>query len=154
MPHLSTLAVRAGHIRTQEGEHAEPIFTTSSFVFRNAAEAAARFAETEKGNIYSRFTNPTVRCFEERLAALEGGTSCVATASGMAAILAMCMSLLKSGDHLVCSESVFGSTISLISRYLVKFGVEVTYVPLDDPAAWRSEEHTSELQSRENLVCS
>ena len=137
MPHLSTLAVRAGQVRTQEGEHAEPIFTTSSFVFRDAAEAAARFAETEKGNIYSRFTNPTVRCFEERLAALEGGASCVATASGMAAILAMCMSLLKSGDHLVCSESVFGSTIALISRYLVKFGVEVTYVQLDDPAAWQ-----------------
>src|SRR5512138_1207314 len=138
MPHLSTLAVRAGHVRTQEGEHAEPIFTTSSYVFRNAAEAAARFAETEKGNIYSRFTNPTVRCFEERLAALEGGAACVATASGMAAILATCMSLLKAGDHLVCSESVFGSTIALINRYLVKFGVEVTYVRLDDPVAWRA----------------
>ena len=138
MPHLSTLAVRAGQVRTQEGEHAEPIFTTSSYVFRNAAEAAARFAETEKGNIYSRFTNPTVRCFEERLAALEGGDSCVATASGMAAILATCMTVLKSGDHLVCSESVFGSTIALINRYLVKFGVEVTYVRLDDNDAWRA----------------
>lgn len=138
MPHLSTLAVRAGQVRTQEGEHAEPIFTTSSYVFRNAAEAAARFAETEKGNIYSRFTNPTVRCFEERLAALEGGAACVATASGMAAILAMCMSVLKAGDHLVCSESVFGSTIALINRYLVKFGVDVTYVRLDDNEAWRA----------------
>src|SRR5690606_38792728 len=107
MPEFRTLAVRAGQVRTQEGEHAEPIFTTSSYVFRNAAEAAARFAETEKGNIYSRFTNPTVRCFEERLAALEGGAACVATASGMAAILATCMSVLKAGDHLVCSESVF-----------------------------------------------
>lgn len=138
MPEFPTLAVRAGQVRTQEGEHAEPIFTTSSYVFRNAAEAAARFAETEKGNIYSRFTNPTVRCFEERLAALEGGAACVATASGMAAILATCMSVLKAGDHLVCSESVFGSTIALINRYLVKFGVEVTYVRLDDNAAWKA----------------
>lgn len=135
--HFSTLAVRAGQVRTQEGEHSEPIFTTSSYVFRNAAEAAARFAETQKGNIYSRFTNPTVRCFEERLAAMEGGACCVATGSGMAAILATCMALLKAGDHIVCSENVFGSTIALINRYLVKFGVEVTYVRLDDNDAWR-----------------
>jgi O-succinylhomoserine sulfhydrylase len=134
---LSTLAIRAGQVRTHEGEHSEPIFTTSSYVFRNAAEAAARFAETEKGNIYSRFTNPTVRCFEERLAALEGGAACVATGSGMAAILATCLALLKSGDHIVCSDSVFGSTIALINRYLVKFGVEVTYVRPDDNEAWR-----------------
>ena len=107
---------------------------------RNAAEAAARFDETEKGNIYSRFTNPTVRCFEERLAAMEGGAACVATGSGMAAILATCMALLKAGDHIVCSDSVFGSTIALINRYLVKFGVEVTYVRPDDnePGARRS----------------
>src|SRR5687768_7493743 len=135
--HLSTLAIRAGQSRTHEGEHAEAIFPTSSFVFRNAAEAAARFAETEKGNIYSRFTNPTVRCFEERLAAMEGAASCVATGSGMAAILATCMALLKSGDHIVCSDSVFGSTIALINRYLVKFGVEVTYVRPDENDAWR-----------------
>jgi len=135
---LPTLAVRAGQIRTHEGEHSEPIFTTSSYVFRNAAEAAARFAETEKGNIYSRFTNPTVRCFEERLAALEGGAACVATGSGMAAILATCMALMKSGDHIVCSDSVFGSTIALINRYLVKFGVEVTYVRPQDNDAWRN----------------
>jgi O-succinylhomoserine sulfhydrylase len=134
---LSTLAIRAGQVRTHEGEHSEPIFTTSSYVFRNAAEAAARFAETERGNIYSRFTNPTVRCFEERLAALEGGAACVATGSGMAAILATCLALLKSGDHIVCSDSVFGSTIALINRYLVKFGVEVTYVRPDDNEAWR-----------------
>jgi O-succinylhomoserine sulfhydrylase len=137
MSHLSTLAIRAGQIRTHEGEHAEPIFTTSSYVFRSAAEAAARFAETEKGNIYSRFTNPTVRCFEERLAALEGGESCVATGSGMAAILATCMALMKAGDHIVCSESVFGSTIALINRYFLKFSVEVTYVRPDDNDAWR-----------------
>jgi O-succinylhomoserine sulfhydrylase len=135
--HLATLGVRAGQVRTHEGEHSEPIFTTSSYVFRNAADAAARFAEGAKGNIYSRFTNPTVRCFEERLAAMEGGASCVGTASGMAAILATCMALLKSGDHIVCSESVFGSTIALINRYLVKFGVEVSYVRLDDNDAWR-----------------
>ena len=135
---LSTLAIRAGQVRTHEGEHSEPIFPTSSYVFRNAAEAAARFAETEKGNIYSRFTNPTVRCFEERLAAMEGGAACVGTGSGMAAILATCMALLKAGDHIVCSDSVFGSTIALINRYLVKFGVEVTYVRPDDNDAWRA----------------
>jgi O-succinylhomoserine sulfhydrylase len=136
--HLATLAVRAGQIRTHEGEHAEPIFTTSSYVFGSAAEAAARFDESAKGNIYSRFTNPTVRCFEERLAAMEGAESCVATASGMAAILATCMTLMKAGDHIVCSESVFGSTIALINRYLVKFGIEVSYVRPDDNNAWRS----------------
>jgi O-succinylhomoserine sulfhydrylase len=138
MTHLSTLAVRAGQVRTHEGEHSEPIFTTSSYVFKNAAEAAARFAETEKGNIYSRFTNPTVQCFEQRLAAMEGGAACVATSSGMAAILSTFMSVLKAGDHLVCSESVFGSTIALINRYMLKFGVEVTYVRLDDNDAWRN----------------
>lgn len=137
MTHLATLAVRAGQVRTHEGEHAEPIFTTSSYVFGSAAEAAARFDESAKGNIYSRFTNPTVRCFEERLAAMEGAAACVATGSGMAAILATCMALLKSGDHIVCSDSVFGSTIALINRYLVKFGVEVTYVRPDDNDAWR-----------------
>src|SRR5689334_2763578 len=117
---LATLAIRAGHARTHEGEHAEPIFPTSSFVFNSAAQAAARFSEAEKGNIYSRFTNPTVRCFEERLAAMEGGEACVATSSGMSAILSLCMALLKAGDHIVCSESVFGTTIGLLSRYLGK----------------------------------
>ena len=136
--HLSTLGIRAGQVRTAEGEHSEPIFTTSSYVFANAAEAAARFSEASKGNIYSRFTNPTVRCFEERLAAMEGASSCVATASGMAAILATCMAVLKSGDHIVCSDSVFGSTIALLNRYMTKFGVEVTYVRPDDNDAWRS----------------
>jgi O-succinylhomoserine sulfhydrylase len=135
--HLSTLAIRAGQVRTHEGEHSEPIFTTSSYVFGSAAEAAARFAENAKGNIYSRFTNPTVRCFEERLAAMEGGAACVATSSGMAAIMSMCIALLKAGDHIVCSDSVFGSTIALINRYLVKFGVDVTYVRPDDNDAWR-----------------
>lgn len=132
----ATLAVRAGQVRTAEAEHAEPIFTTSSFVFANAAQAARRFAETEPGNVYSRFTNPTLRCFEERLAALEGGESCVGTASGMGTILTTCMALLRAGDHVVCSASVFGSTITLLNRYLAKFGVGTTYVATDDTAAW------------------
>ena len=136
--HLSTLAIRAGQVRTQEGEHAEPIFMTSSFVFASAAEAAARFAKNDRGNIYSRFSNPTVRCFEERLAAMEGGDACVATSSGMAAIMAMGMALLKAGDHIVCSQSVFGSTITLFNRYFLKFGIHVSYVPLHDTAAWRA----------------
>jgi O-succinylhomoserine sulfhydrylase len=135
---LATLAIRTGHARTHEGEHAEPIFPTSSFVFKNAAEAAARFTEGATGNIYSRFTNPTVRCFEERLAAMEGGAACVATASGMGAILSLCMSLLKAGDHVVCSDSVFGSIITLFNRYMVKFGVEVTYVSPQQLDAWRN----------------
>jgi O-succinylhomoserine sulfhydrylase len=135
---LATLAIRAGHARTEEGEQSEPIFPTSSFVFKNAAQAAARFSEAEKGNIYSRFTNPTVRCFEERLAAMEGGESCVGTASGMSAIMSLCMALLKAGDHVVCSESVFGTTIGLLTRYLGKFGVETTYVKLNDNDAWRN----------------
>jgi len=134
---LATLAIRAGHRRTAEGEHAEAIFPTSSFVFTSAAQAAARFSEVEPGNIYSRFTNPTVRCFEERLAAMEGGEACVGTASGMSAILSLCMALLKEGDHVVCSESVFGTTIGLLSRYLGKFGVQTTFVRLDDLNAWR-----------------
>jgi O-succinylhomoserine sulfhydrylase len=134
---LATLAVRAGQVRTLEGEHCEAIFATSSFVFRSAAQAAARFAETEPGNIYSRFTNPTVRCFEERLAALEGADSCIATSSGMAAILAIGMTVLKSGDHLICSDSVFGATINLLNRYFVKFGVEVSYVAPHRPEEWQ-----------------
>ena len=135
---FATRAIRTGHQRTPEGEHAEPIFTTSSFVFGSAAEAAARFAGDEQGNIYSRFTNPTVRAFEERLAALEGGDCCVATASGMAAILAVCMGLLTAGDRIVSSRSLFGSTTMLFNKYLARFGVETAYVPLGDPAAWEA----------------
>jgi O-succinylhomoserine sulfhydrylase len=134
---FSTRAIRTGHHRTPEGEHGEPIFPTSSFVFGSAAEAAARFSGDEPGNIYSRFTNPTVRNFEQRLAALEGGECCVATASGMAAILATCMGLLKSGDHIVSSQSVFGSTILLFNKYLSRFGIETSFVPLSDFEAWR-----------------
>ncbi|MDH3639912.1 MAG: aminotransferase class I/II-fold pyridoxal phosphate-dependent enzyme, partial [Gammaproteobacteria bacterium] len=134
---FATRAVRAGQHRTNEGEHAEPIFTTSSFVFDNAAQAAARFAQEEEGNVYSRFTNPTVRTFEERLAALEGAESCVATSSGMAAILSMCLGLLKAGDHVVSSNSIFGSTKLLFDNILSRFGVEFDYVPIVDREAWR-----------------
>lgn len=133
---FATRAVRAGQQRTNEGEQSEPIFTTSSYVFGSAAEAAARFSGDEPGNIYSRFTNPTVRTFEQRLAALEGGEVCVATASGMAAILATCLGLLKAGDHIVSSRAIFGTTSVLFTNFMAKFGVETTFVPLADTAAW------------------
>jgi O-succinylhomoserine sulfhydrylase len=133
---IDTLAIRAGQHRTAEGEHSEPIFTTSSYVFDNAAQAAARFANEEKGNVYSRYTNPTVRTFEERIAALEGAEAAVATSSGMAAILSTCMALLKSGDHVVCSLSVFGTTTVLFNKFLSKFGVEVSFVSPTDEAQW------------------
>lgn len=134
---LASLAVRAGQVRGIEGEHAEPIYTTSSFVFGSAAEAAERFIGGAPGNVYSRFTNPTVRTFEQRLAALEGGESCVATASGMSAILSTCMALLKAGDEIVCAENVFGSTISLFNNYLTRFSITIHYVPLSNISAWR-----------------
>lgn len=134
---LDTLAVRAGQRRTIEGEHAEPIFTTSSYVFASAAEAAARFSGEQPGNVYSRYTNPTVRTFEERIAALEGGEAAVATSSGMAAILSTCIALLKAGDHIVCSRSVFGTTTNLLSKYMAKFGVETSFVSPLDMDAWR-----------------
>ena len=135
--HLDTLAVRAGIERTAQGEHAEPIFATSSYVFDNSAQAAARFSGDEPGNVYSRYTNPTVRTFEQRIAALEGAEAAVATASGMAAILSTCMALLKSGDHVVCSRDVFGTTTNLFGKYLAKFGVTVSFVPVRDQEAWR-----------------
>jgi len=129
MPYrFDTLAVRAGHHRSAEGEQGEPIFTTSSYVFGSAAQAAARFSGDEPGNIYSRFTNPTVNLFQERLAALEGAQSCVATASGMSAILSVCMGLLRSGDRIVSSHGVFGSTMMLFDNFLTRFGVDVRYV--------------------------
>ena len=133
---LDTLAVRAGQHRSSEQEQGEPIFTTSSYVFKSAAEAAARFSGEEPGNIYSRFTNPTVRVFEERLAALEGGERGVATASGMSAILATCLALLKSGDHIVASRSIFGTTVMLFNNYLAKLGIETTFVDLADLSQW------------------
>ncbi|MDH4276275.1 MAG: O-succinylhomoserine sulfhydrylase [Gammaproteobacteria bacterium] len=135
--HFDTIAVRHGIRRTPEGEHSEPIFPTSSYVFASAAEAAARFSGEVPGNIYSRFTNPTVRTFEQRLAALEGGESCVATASGMSAILSACVGLMKVGDHMVSSRSVFGSTVVLFNNYLSRMGITTSYVPLTDLAAWR-----------------
>ncbi len=135
---LNTLAVRAGQRRTPEAEHGEPLFFTSSYVFRSAADAAARFAGDVPGNVYSRYTNPTVRAFEERIAALEGAEQAVATASGMAAILATVMSLCSAGDHVLVSRSVFGATVSLFEKYFKRFGVQVDYVPLTDFAAWES----------------
>jgi O-succinylhomoserine sulfhydrylase len=133
---FATLAIRTGHQRTSEGEHGEPIFTTSSYVFQSAAEAAARFSGATPGNVYSRFTNPTVRIFEERLAALEGGAACVATASGMSAILALCMGLLKTGDHIVSSRSIFGATLMLFTKYLGRFGIQTSFVDQGDLEAW------------------
>ncbi|ENU59300.1 O-acetylhomoserine sulfhydrylase [Acinetobacter guillouiae MSP4-18] len=134
---LDTLAIRTGHTRSFEGEHSEPIFLTSSFVYENAAEAAAKFSGAEPGNIYSRFTNPTIAMFETRLAALEGGERAVATSSGMAAIMAVAMSFLKAGDHVICSRAVFGSTVSLFEKYVAKFNVAVTFVDLTDLTAWQ-----------------
>lgn len=133
---LETLAIRAGHVRTPEGEHSEAIFTTSSFVFQSAAQAAARFSGEEPGNIYSRFTNPTVRAFEERMAALEGAERGVATSSGMAAILAIGVSLLQQGDHIVCSYSVFGSTVALINKYFSRMGISASFIDPTDLSAW------------------
>lgn len=133
---FDTLSVRAGHERSSEMEHAEAIFPTSSFVFNSAAEAAALFGGEEPGNIYSRMTNPTVRYFQERLAALEGGEACVATSSGMAAILSIVLGLLKAGDHIICSNSVFGTTTVLLQKYVQKFGVEVSFVTLSDAEGW------------------
>ena len=135
---FATRAVRAGQRRTQEGEQAEPIFLTSSYVFNSAAEAAARFSGEQPGNIYSRFTNPTVRTFETRLAELEGGAACVATASGMSAILATCLALLEQGDHIVSSRSIFGTTTVLFNNYLAKLGIATTYVPVDDIGRWEA----------------
>lgn len=133
-----TLAVRAGQRRTAEREHSEALFLTSSYVFESAASAAAHFASEVEGNVYSRYTNPTVRNFEERLAALEGGEKAVATSSGMAAILAVVMGHLKQGDQIICSRDVFGSTHVLLEKSIAKFGVEVVYVPLTDLDGWRA----------------
>jgi len=133
---FATRAVREGQVRTQEGEHSDPIFLTSSFVFASAAEAAARFSGEEPGNIYSRFTNPTVRTFEQRLASLEGAECCVATSSGMSAITATVLGLLKTGDHVVSSRSIFGSTTILFDNIIDKLGIKTNYVELSDLSAW------------------
>jgi O-succinylhomoserine sulfhydrylase len=135
---IATLAIRTGHTRTFEGEHGEPIFLTSSFVYANAAEAAAKFSGATPGNIYSRFTNPTVAMFEKRLAALEGAPRAVATSSGMGAILAVVLGLLKTGDHVVCSRDMFGSSVALFDKYVRKFGIDIDFVDVVDLAAWQA----------------
>ena len=135
---LDTLAIRAGTVRSQEGEHSEALFLTSSYVFANAQEAADRFAGNQPGNVYSRYTNPTVRMFEERIAALEGAEAAVGTSSGMAAILSTCVALLQSGDHILCSRSVFGTTTVLFTKYLQKFGVSTSFINPTDYAAWEA----------------
>lgn len=135
----ATRALRTGHQRTEQREHAEPIFTTSSYVFHSAAHAAECFAnETGEHNIYSRFTNPTVNIFERRLAALEGGERCVATSSGMAAILSVCLAFLQQGDEVVCSRSVFGSTVGLFSRLMSRYGITTHFVELNQIEAWEA----------------
>jgi O-succinylhomoserine sulfhydrylase len=135
---IETQAIRAGQRRTPELEHSDPIFATSSYVFDSAADAAARFSGKAPGNIYSRFTNPTVRVFEDRLAAMENGERCIAVASGMAAIATTAFGLLKAGDHVVCSRSVFGNTVLLFQNYLSKFGVATTFVDMTDYEAWEA----------------
>ncbi|QWD36127.1 O-succinylhomoserine sulfhydrylase [Polynucleobacter paneuropaeus] len=136
---LETIAVRAGTRRTEEfHEHSEALFLTSSFCFDSAELAETGFANADKGFIYSRFTNPTVSMFQDRLAALEGGEACIATSSGMSAILTTAMAHLQAGDHVVCSRSVFGATIQLFSSILTRFGITTTYVDLVDPKAWQS----------------
>ncbi|MFK7831128.1 MAG: O-succinylhomoserine sulfhydrylase [Congregibacter sp.] len=155
--HWQSLAVRAGIHRSPEGEHSEPIFTTSSYVFDNAEQAAARFSGDNPGNVYSRYTNPTVRSFEERLAALEGAEVCVATSSGMSAILSACMALLKAGDHVICSRDVFGTTRTLFSKYLANFGIEVSFVPLLNAESWQAAVQTNTrmlyLETPSNPLC-
>ncbi|MEY4625764.1 MAG: hypothetical protein RL061_1289 [Pseudomonadota bacterium] len=136
--HTETLGVRAGVRRTEFNEHSEAMFLTSSFCFDSAADAAHGFANAEKGFIYSRFTNPTVAMFQDRLAALEGGEACIATSSGMSAIMTVAMAHLQAGDHLVCSRSVFGATIQLFTNILGRFGIETTYVDMSDLNAWQS----------------
>jgi O-succinylhomoserine sulfhydrylase len=136
--HLDTLAVRAGQERSQFGEHAEALYLTSSFVFKDAAQAAARFAGTEEGMVYARFSNPTVAVMQERLAALEGAEGCIATASGMSAILSTVMALLKSGDHIVASRSLFGATQQMFGNIFTRFGVDTTFVAGTRPEGFRA----------------
>ncbi len=134
---IDTLAVRAGQTRSAEGEHSEALYMTSSYVFDSAEAAAARFNGEDPGNVYSRYTNPTVRMFQDRIAAMEGAEAAIATSSGMAAILSTCMALLAAGDHVVCSRSVFGTTTALFTRYMKKFGVETTFVGATDLDEWK-----------------
>lgn len=133
-----TNAIRGGYQPTHENEHSEALFLTSSYVFESAEVAAQSFSNEIEGNVYSRYTNPTVRSFEQRLALMEEAEQAVATSSGMAASLAVIMALLKTGDHIICSRDVFGSTRVMMDKYITKFGVEVTYVPLTDLGTWQS----------------
>ena len=135
---FETLAIREGLIRGFEQEHSDPIYATSSFVFESAEQAAATFSGERDGNTYSRFSNPTVSVFEKRLAALEGGEDCVATSSGMSAILTLCLTVLKTGDHVVCSRNVFGSTVGLFNNILTKLGIDVSFVSLRDLRDWQA----------------
>ena len=135
---FETLAIREGLIRGFEQEHSDPIYATSSFVFESAEQAAATFSGERDGNTYSRFSNPTVSVFEKRLAALEAGEDCVATSSGMSAILTLCLTVLKTGDHVVCSRNVFGSTVGLFNNILTKLGIDVSFVSLRDLRDWQA----------------
>jgi len=135
---FETNSIRAGSIRSNQGEHSEALYLTSSFIFKDAEEAAARFANTDEGNVYSRFTNPSVSMFEDRLAVLEGAEQCVATSTGMSAILACVMSLCNTGDHIIVSKSVFGTTVKLFDNILTKWGLKVTYVSLTKLNEWKS----------------
>jgi O-succinylhomoserine sulfhydrylase len=135
---LETLAVREGGERSQFNEHSEALYLTSSFVFDSAAQAAARFSGEEEGNVYSRFTNPTVKAFQERLAAIEGAEACVATASGMSAILSLVMALCSAGDHIVASTGLFGATQQLLGNIMTRFGVRTSFVAQTDVAAWEA----------------
>ena len=152
-----TWAIRGGIDRSDEGEHSELMYLTSSYIFDNAEQAAARFSGDEEGNVYSRYTNPTVKAFEERLALMEQAEACVATSSGMAAIMSTCMALLQSGDHIVCSRDVFGSTTVLLNKFMAKMGIETTYVGLTDLDGWKAacQDNTKLffLESPSNPIC-
>jgi O-succinylhomoserine sulfhydrylase len=152
-----TWAIRGGIERSEQGEHSELLYLTSSYLFEDAAQAAERFSGEEEGNVYSRYTNPTVRSFEERLALMEGAEACVATSSGMAAILSTCMALLQSGDHIVCSRDVFGSTTVLLNKFMAKMGIQTTYVALTDLDAWKEACQNNTklffLESPSNPIC-
>lgn len=154
---LNTLAVRAGCHRSPEGEHSEALFLTSSYVFNSAQEAADRFSGEQPGNVYSRYTNPTVRAFEERIAALEGAEAAVATASGMSAILSTCLALLEVGDHILCSRSVFGTTTVLFTKYLRKLGIATTFVDPTNSEDWEAGfQHNTKLvfvETPSNPLC-
>ena len=155
--HPQTAAIRHGSSVTEQGEHHEAMFLTSSFVFNDASQAAARFSGDEPGNVYSRFTNPTVATFEKRLAELEGGKYCVAMASGMAAITALMLTMLKAGDHVVASSSLFGTTVSMFTKVFNRFGVETSFVDIGDVAKWREQVKTNTrlffLESPSNPLC-